>query len=146
MYIQPSREESDDLAIPRGYSGNAFRRPTSDPPPPPPAVEQPPAKESPPDKIPEPLPPDPSNAGEIRPEAEEAVPTATSTEEKKDRQESGFLSRFPFLSSLLPPKRSKKRDSALPEWVLIAAVFFLFFTEEEENDILPFLLLLLFWD
>lgn len=68
-------------------------------------------------------------------------------EEHPKELRGGFFSRFPFLSSLLPPPRGKdKKDGILPEWALIAAVILLFFSEEGENDILPFLLLLLLWD
>ena len=144
MYIQPSREEREELTVPQGYSGNAFRQ-TEPPPPeaPPIEAEEAPnmkAEEAPPAAA-EPLPPAEPPEEITEKKAEEAAPAGAFS----SKGEGGLLSRLPLLSSLLPPKRGKK-SGILPDWVLIAAVFFLFFTEEEETDILPFLLLLLLWD
>lgn len=71
----------------------------------------------------------------------EVVPTMARPEGK-----GGFLSHFPFLSSLLPPpRREGKERLPLPDWVLLGAVALLFLSDGD-NDILPFLLLLLLWD
>ena len=160
MYVQPSDrsvrqvpldDTRGNVIVPKNYSGNAFRqyggaeeRTQAPPPPAPEALPDPP-----PDAV--------TTADTVE---EEAAPVwksidrddersgRTPTHRRENEQERhGFFSRFPFLSSLLPPPRGKhKKDGLLPEWVVIAAVILLFFSEDGENDILPFLLLLLLWD
>ena len=128
MYIQPHQNEAP--VIPEGYRGSAFSVAPEAPPPPieePSAAVQEPTREAPSEK--------------------EPAAEAFAHREERDRGREGAspLSRFPFLSSLLPPKR-KEGKGGLPDWVLLAAVAVLFFSEEGDNDILPFLLLLLLWD
>lgn len=139
MYIQPEREREEPIAIPRNYSGNAFRPP--------------PKEEQTPDPIPEPAPDPiaemeqvpPKEHEEQPPQSEESVSAGAFFAEKEKPR--GLRGRFPFLSSLLPPARGEhKKGGILPEWALIGAVILLFLWEDEENDILPFLLLLLLWD
>ncbi|MBO5355945.1 MAG: hypothetical protein J6B09_07765 [Clostridia bacterium] len=169
MYVQPPERGGQqapppDMIVPKNYSGNAFRQYVSDsevarpePPPTPdlPSPEQPP--EPPPDEVP---------VAEVEQDGEAAPVWKNDDRDKKfcenghfdrdrdrshrhenEQEKRGFFSRFPFLSSLLPPPRGKhKKDGILPEWVVIAAVILLFFSEDGDNDILPFLLLLLLWD
>lgn len=128
MYMQ-----TDPPALPKNYSGSAFspdgerRFPT---PPPEPAPEPPPSK-------PSPLHDPPEQVSD--PTAEAFAPKSA-----ENHPVGGLISRFPFLSSLLPPRRARER-SPLPDWVLLGAVALLFFSDGE-NDILPLLLLLLLWD
>jgi hypothetical protein len=170
MYVQPPdrgarQTPRSDVIVPKNYSGNAFRqyvgdseaeRPQPPPSPDPPSPEQP--LEPPPDEAPV------IDASE---QDDKAAPVWKNDDrDEKYREEGcsrqdhdhphrheneaekrGFFSRFPFLTSLLPPPRGKhKKDTILPEWVVIAAVILLFFSEDGESDILPFLLLLLFWN
>ena len=160
MYVQPPdngarQAPPPDVIVPKNYSGNAFRQYGHDleaerhePP-----VSPPPVNELPPD-----LPQDETPVADLPNDADsKAIPAwkdngkndCEDDRHRKDDSEKhgGILSRFPFLSSLLPPSRGKhKKDGTLPEWVVIAAVILLFFSEDGENDILPFLLLLLLWD
>ncbi|MBQ9097873.1 MAG: hypothetical protein IJY50_00390 [Clostridia bacterium] len=142
MYIQPPERErptpsSEGYAIPKNYSGNAFRSdgglsappPTPDPPPQEDAA--------------------PTSAATQEPLAEDVPAWKPQHREERGREREdrgGILSRIPLLSSLLPPSRGNKKGSLLPEWAVIAAVILLFLWEDDENDILPFLLLLLLWD
>lgn len=143
MYIQPEREREEAFTIPCNYSGNAFRQAANEMPSPEPATEHPPA---------DPL-PSPAERESITEEAEPtlsvpetpSVPAGACCEEKEKNH--GLRDRFPFLTSLLPPRRGEHhKGGILPEWALIGAVILLFLWEDEENDILPFLLLLLLWD
>ena len=159
MYVQTPEQGGrqappTDVILPKNYSGNAFRQYTES------GNAEP---QAPPDPLSPILPPEPPNetpAAAIEQEAE-AAPVWNSIDGDRDRRgcdaahhhtkdqdkRDGFFSRFPFLSSLLPPPRGKhKKDGILPEWVVIAAVILLFFSEDGESDILPFLLLLLLWD
>ena len=138
MYIQPPvpGREPQDFSLPKGYSGNAFRRTPQ---------EVPPAEP-------------PTEVGDGTVNEAEAIPSAVTEPTENapkslpvmghsDSRERGLLRRLPFLSSLLPPPRKQRgQGSILPEWLLIGAVILLFFAEEEGNDILPLLLLLLLWD
>ena len=137
MYIQPKRDPSQELplTVPRDYSGHTFRVPQEQPP-------QAPPQEAPPEMQSAPS-----------PTAPQEPPEATTTEQNGDSEtaacgarpfEKGFLSRIPFLSSLLPPKRSGKHEGELPEWAIIGLVLLLL--TDETGDILPFLLLLVLWD
>ena len=132
MYMQ-----NDRTIPPKNYSGNAFL-PNGErcfPP-------NPPRFDPSPDPTTEPLPkqeeaPMPSKAEaekDLMPEPTEARPT------------SGPISRFPLLSSFLPPRREgQEKRASLPDWVLLGAVALLFLADGD-NDILPFLLLLLLWE
>ena len=175
MYIQPPNRQTErmplsEVIVPKNYSGNAFRQYVSDseaePPDSPTSI--PPTQDLNQELPPSEAPVTGSADQEVEapvtapPEqADEAIPTWRGerderTERDRDRHRTdeqekgsrgGLLSRFPFLSSLLPPSRGKhKKDGILPEWVLIAAVILLFYSEDGESDILPFLLLLLLWD
>ena len=140
MYIQPPGD--DPIAIPRNYSGNAFRQIPREAPPPEAAAEQPPSEPTPPvaEAVQAP------EAAEAPPPLEAPSAPAGAFGEGKEKGR-GIRDRFPFLSSLLPPHRGEhKKGGILPEWALIGAVILLFLWEDEENDILPFLLLLLLWD
>ena len=169
MYVQPSgsgvqQAPPTDMIVPKNYSGNAFRQYSRD-------LEaerqEPPPIEGMPPSEPPPEPPDEAPVAERSEQDERTAPVWKNDDRdekyrnegdtRRDRdhphhhtneqEKHGFFSRFPFLSSLLPPPRGKhKKDSALPEWIVIAAVILLFFSEDGDNDILPFLLLLLLWD
>lgn len=166
MYIQPSIPPSaEEISLPKGYSGNAFRRsafsgdgsataersPTSEDAPPYEATQAAPEGGARADAQEQaessPLPQEAAQSGdttfaEAQNEAE-STPVMGHTE----KQGKGLLGKLPFLSSLLPPPRtSGKRGGILPEWLLIGAVILLFFAEDEGSDILPLLLLLLLWD
>ena len=171
MYVQPpdrltEREALGEVIIPKNYSGNAFRQygrgdeaERSAPPPHDPPKEAPPSPPPDPPSIEAPTAEPSEQDGEAAPVWKDAdcdegargahakrnhEPDCHHGEQEK---RGGLLSRFPFLSSLLPPSRGKhKKDGILPEWVVIAAVILLFFSEDGDNDILPFLLLLLLWD
>ena len=144
MYIQPpAPPAAEEFALPRGYSGNAFRRQPTEEEPPEPAAPS----------------PAPDAAAENAPEAAESPLCDTTSAQGQTEAETapvmghtekpakGFLGRLPFLSSLLPPPRSAgSRGGVLPEWLLIGAVILLFLAEDEGGDILPLLLLLLLWD
>lgn len=58
----------------------------------------------------------------------------------KHADRSGFFSRFPFLSALLPPKRQHGRGG---EDIALILGLLLLLSDSKENDILPFLLILL---
>ena len=124
MYMQTDRP-----ILPKNYSGSAFALPTEAPPPseppaPPSTEEAPPVQEP-------------------RPSAEAVAVNAAPAGGR-----GGLLSKFPMLSTLLPPPRrgeSEARRLPLPDWALLGAVALLFLADEG-NDILPFLLLLLLWD
>lgn len=152
MYIQPPASPSaESFALPKGYSGNAFRHPQA-------PREEPPLSEG--------AHQAPEEERDALASGEEGVPrspalpqgTATSEETQNEgestpvmghmeKQGRGLLGRLPFLSSLLPPPRSHNgKEGLLPEWLLIGAVILLFFAEDEGGDILPLLLLLLLWD
>lgn len=168
MYVQPPdngtrQAPPPDMIVPKNYSGNAFRQYVGNSeaerpePPPSPDLPSPELPPQPPDDVPT------SKAeqdGEAAPvwkndDRDEKFREKDHFDRDRDRphrheseqEKRGFFSRFPFLSSLLPPPRGKhKKDGILPEWVVIAAVILLFFSEDGDNDILPFLLLLLLWD
>lgn len=128
MYIQPP------FSIPSGYSGNAF---------PEESVEEVRAKEE-------------VTEHEV---SDEVTAPHDEMQEREDAKggtgavaacatpdSGGIFSRFPFLSSLLPPPRRKKeKGSSLSEWVTIGIFLFLIM-EDNDQDLLPFLLLLLLWD
>lgn len=163
MYVQPPEHGGrqappTDMILPKNYSGNAFRQyadsSEAERPMPPPAPDPP---FEPPDEAPvsdteqrdEAAPVwksderDEKFRSDTHPDRDREHPPSPSSEQERH----GFFSRFPFLSSLMPPPRGKhKKDGILPEWVVIAAVILLFFSEDGESDILPFLLLLLLWD
>ena len=152
MYIQPSSPPSaEEFSLPKGYSGNAFRRSASPEGSTPPTEGGAPLRDTAPAAEPmqapatpvqEPPPGGDTTSAQAQNEAE-SVPVMGHTE----KQGRGLLGRFPFLSSLLPPPRDRSgKGGVLPEWLLIGAVILLFFTEEDGNDILPLLLLLLLWD
>ena len=143
MYIQPHRDFTSDLplSVPRDYSGHTFRMPQ----PPVPKEQSPPSEPQeqapqpePSPAVQEPSPAPPESPVEEEETAKETVPCSAPPQEK------GLLSRIPFLSSLLPPKRHGKREGELPEWAIIGLILLLL--TDENGDILPFLLLLLLWD
>ena len=161
MYIQPPPSEREPFFIPKGYSGNAFRRPLKEQSPPPdPGGER---EEQPLPEIGqemvenvmenEHIPPNgmENEGGESfgQSEGEPTLPVMVQNgaEKEKSHPTGGILSRIPFLSSLLPPPRGGgSAGSRLPEWVVIGAVILLLAGDEDGSDVLPFLLLLLLWD
>ena len=135
MYMQTDRP-----IPPKNYSGSVFAAP----------AEVPPIQEEPP--IPEPAPVAPPAAEEPHVETAEARETSTMGGAERPSAagggRGGILSRFPLLSTLLPPPRrgeTEARRLPLPDWALLGAVVLLFLADEG-NDVLPFLLLLLLWD
>ena len=142
MYIQPQRPDlpfDTAPAIPRDYSGSAFSKAPA-----PPIGEQP-SVSSPVTELSE----SPPDAQQPTPEEQPVVdaastPVSTDTACKARTPENGLLHRFPFLGSLLPPKRSGKHETGLPDWVIWGLLLLLL--SEDGNDVLPFLLLLLLWD
>ena len=151
MYIQPTDKRGGELpfAVPRNYSGNAFRAPMAEP-------EAELTEESAGELTteeqapPEELPAEPGSEQSIE-QAEPGEAVAASADfREKSPPFGGILSRIPFLSSFLPPPRGgamrRRSGEGLPEWVVIAAVILLLAGDEGGGDILPFLLLLLLWD
>ena len=131
MYIQSHAADGQGgIALPRDYHGSAFAKPAN-------AVPQ-----SPPEEI--------APQNEAKPTSEqEAPPTAEALCHKEERpQGSPFLTRLPFLSSLLPPARHEGSKSGLPEWGVALLVIFLLLGDNrrDSNDLLPLMLLLLLWD
>ena len=139
MYIQPPQRgfgQERPLTVPRDYSGNTFRAPPVTPMAP--LMQEPPADEAPAQET-SPIADTQDTPDVSESPTEDAVPTGAAPQKEK-----GLLSRFPFLSSLLPPKRGDRHEGDFPEWALIGLVLLLL--SEDANDILPFLLLLLLWD
>ncbi len=157
MYIQSPQE--DNLQLPQGYSGNAFRREG--------ASEAPTQEESAPTPLVREAARDERNEQQAAaPPQEERAPSAQASEDdspeastpagsffggrqagRSEREGRGLLGGLsPLLSSLLPPPRKNKREhSDIREWVLIGVALLLFLSEETD-DLLPLLLLLLLWD
>ena len=135
MYMQADRP-----IPPKNYSGSVFAVHAPEPPLP---QEEPPAA-APPAAAPPTAAPH-AEAEEVR---ETAAPTNEESAPAACGGRVGILSKFPLLSSLLPPPRrgeTEARRLPLPDWALLGAVVLLFLSDEG-NDILPFLLLLLLWD
>ena len=136
MYIQPNAGESP-VQLPKDYRGHAFD-----------SAPEAPMQEEMPQAAPTPPPP---------PEAQEAAPVFGRQEgDGREREPhamppllGGLLSRFPVLSTLVPPSRErgceKREGGEWLTWVLIGLAVLLFL-DERSDDILPLLLLLLLWD
>lgn len=133
MYMQ-----TEHPILPKNYSGNAFS-PNGERLFPAPAQQEPPD-----DALQEATMPTAAQSG-ISDEAPEQTAEAFAQKSAETRPVSGLISRFPFLSSLLPPRRAGRNDALLPDWVLLGAVALLFLADGD-NDILPLLLLLLLWE
>ena len=127
MYIQPAGRspytvsENEAVVLPEGYRGNAFDR-------------TPPAEE-------------PKSPPDAEAPAVEAVAEAVREAPAEDAEAApvgGLLGRMPLLSSLLPPRRSGRKEGGSD--LLVLGVLFLLLREEGDGDLLPLLLLLLFWN
>ncbi len=146
MYIQPPMERGEEqtVLLPRNYSGSVFRREA----PPPQKAEEPPSavaeaatERKEPTAVPE------------EPLAAPAVEAGDSGEE--DAVPAGLLSgksaaRMPFLSSLLPPRHSRRGDSFTD--LLVPGVLLLLLWGDEgrgerplSDELLLFLVVLLLW-
>lgn len=139
LYIQKQPEWGGDrepapLQIPENYSGT-----TVTPAAPPTGAESAAGAE----------PPLPEKAAEPEAAAGAILPgEAAGRMEKEEQKPRGggapwqaMLSRFPFLSSLLPPKRGAAGGTQTSELALIVGVLLLL--SGEQDDILPLLLILL---
>lgn len=140
LYIQKQPEwggdrEREPLQIPENYSGTTVTPGTPNPP----AESAATGAEKPlPEKTAEPE----ITAGAILPDED-----AGQIEKEEQKPRGGgapwqaMISRFPFLSSLLPPKRGAAGGTQTSELALIVGVLLLL--SGEQDDILPILLILL---
>ena len=138
MYIQQPWS-AGSTQVPGDYSGSVFERtpPTPQPPPAQPQEAEPvPQADA---AISEPPPAQRQASGE-----QPSVPSGTFG---AGPARGGIFSRFPLLSSFLPPPRGKgeKGGRDLVEWALIGLALLLFL-DDKSDDILPLLLLLLLWE
>lgn len=126
MYIQQGTGEGA-VQPPKEYHGTAFQAPQDEALPP--ETEQAEMPEAPRGQEEEP----------------QAAPTMGRGHQAPPRGKEGLLSRFPLLSSLLPPTRGEGAHSDLFTWVLLGAAVLLFL-DDRTDDILPLLLILLLWE
>ena len=151
MYVQPPQEEPRAVQLPQDYSGSAFFAPPS--PPADTSTAELPSQEVHVPRMEEAPPEEPTSQGESVPAGAFLHQDTSCREQRQDerRGEHGIFSRFPLLSSFLPPSRGKGGKekegghSELVQWAIIGLAVLLFL-EDSTDDLLPLLLLLLLWD
>ena len=123
MYVQPPAGEMP-VQLPHEYHGTAFA----------PADEEAPVREA-----------QKEEACAAPPEEEAREEAAPASARVRQGWREGLLSRFPLLSSLLPPARGEREHGELLTLLLLGVAVWLLL-DDKSDDILPLLLLLLLWD